>query len=461
MSARTPQSAIPAFFSGMAYLGKKDNASARQNFERALAKNAAYFPAAAALAQMDLKDGQVKAAQGRFDKLLAADPKNIQAMQSQALLALKSGQESKYLEWLNKATQTDSKALKPRILIAQYYLSKRDFAKALATAQEASAAQPDNPAALELLGTTQLAAGEAINATSTFTKLVDLKPDSAPIRYQQGRALLAAKKGDAALASFQKALSLKPDFIEAEVAVASLHAQSGRYDEAIKIARQIQTSHPDKLVGLTLEGDIQMSAKQPAQALAAYDKAASKQAEATLLIKQHRALAALGRATEGETRLSTWLKQHPDDMGVRAQYAESLLTRDQYGPAAEQYRYLSAKAPNNLVVLNNLAYALAQMKDHQAVQVAQQALALAPDHPATLDTMGWALLKTGQATQALPYLKKALSKQPDAGDIHYHLAAALAESGDKARARQELNQLLNSGLDFSQKAAAQALMQTL
>ena len=179
------------------------------------------------------------------------------------------------------------------------------------------------------------------------------------------------------------------------------------------------------------------------------------------MIKQQRALAALGRTAEGEGRLIAWLKQHPDDMAVRAQYAESLLNREQYGPAAEQYRYLSAKVPNNLVVLNNLAYALAQMKDPQAVQMAGQALKLAPDNPATLDTMGWALLKTGQATQALPYLKKALSKQPDAGDIHYHLAAALAESGDKARARQELDQLMKGGLDFSQKAAAQALMQSL
>ena len=34
-------------------------------------------------------------------------------------------------------------------------------------------------------------------------------------------------------------------------------------------------------------------------------------------------------------------------------------------------------------------------------------------------------------------------------------------SGDKARARQELDRLLKSGLDFRQKPAALALMQTL
>jgi putative PEP-CTERM system TPR-repeat lipoprotein len=456
-----PKSPMLAYLKGKAYLGKNDEASARKNLELALASDNTYFPAAAALAQLDMKAGQAKAAEARFDKVLTADPKNIKAMMAHAQLALMSKQEDKYLEWLNKAARTDNKALQPRVQIALYYLSKRDNAKALAAARDAISAQPDNPAALELLGATQLAAGETSNAISTYGKLVEMKPDSAPVRFQQGRALMAAQQIDAAKASFEKALNLKPDFVEAQVALASLHVKTGRYDEAIKIARQVQNSHPDSISGLVLEGDIQMAAKQPALALSAYEKANSKQASGPLLIKQQNALAALGRATEGESRLSVWLKQHPEDMGVRAQYAQSLLGREQYGPAAEQYRYLSTKVPNNLMVLNNMAYALAQMKDKNAVQVAAQALKLAPDNPATLDTMGWALLNSGQATKALTYLRQALSKQPDSGDIHYHLAAALAESGDKVRARQELKQLMDSGLDFSQKPAAQALMQSL
>jgi putative PEP-CTERM system TPR-repeat lipoprotein len=272
---------------------------------------------------------------------------------------------------------------------------------------------------------------------------------------------MAAQQLDGAQASFEKALKIKPDFVEAQGALASLHVKAGRYDEAIKIARQIQGSHPDSVLGLVLEGDIQMAAKQPALALSAYEKANSKQASGPLLIKQQNALAALGRATEGESRLSVWLKQHPEDMGVRAQYAQSLLNREQYGPAAEQYRYLSTKVPNNLMVLNNMAYALAQAKDKNAVQVAEQALKLAPDNPATLDTMGWSLVQTGSAAKGLNYLQKALSKKPDEGDIQYHYAAALAMTGDKARAQRELEQLLSTGVTFSLEKEARSLLKTL
>lgn len=461
MAQKQPQSPLPPYFSGAAHGAKKDFANARKDFEQALAKNSAYFPAASALAQLDLQDGQPKAAQARFDKILAADPKNIQAMQAQALLALKSGQQDKYLEWLNKAAQTDSKALNPRTLIAQYYLSKRDFPKALATAQEASAAQPGNPAALELLGTTQLAAGETNNAAATFTKLADLKPDSAAVRYQQGRALLAAKQPDSAQASLEKAISLSPHFIQAQIALAGLHAQAGRFNEAVKIARDIQSGQPDNPTGWVLEGDIQMAAKQPALALAAYEKATSKQANGLLLIKQQQALSALGRTAEGESRLNAWLKQQPSDMAVRAHYAESLLNRGQYGPAADQYRYMSTKSPNNLLILNNLAYALAQMNDKNAVQVALQALKLAPDNPAALDTMGWSLAQTGQPAKGIAYLQKALSKKPDEGDIQYHYAATLVLSGDKTRAQRELEQLLSTGVSFSLEKEARSLLKTL
>jgi putative PEP-CTERM system TPR-repeat lipoprotein len=461
MQQKQPQSPLPAFLSGSAYVGKKDPITARKYFDQALAKNASYFPAAAALAQLDLNDGQIKAAQGRFDQVLAADPKNIEAMQAEALLALKSGQENKYIEWLNKATQSDSKAFQPRALIAQYYLNKRDFAKALEAALGASNAQPDNPAALELLGTAQLAAGETDNAVATDTRLAELKPDVAIFRFQLGKALLAAKQAPAAQASFEQAIRLDPHLIQAQVALAALHTQTGRYDQAIKIAREIQSSQPNNMIGLELEGDIHLAAKQPGEALSFYEKAANKQASGTLIIKQGYALDALGRSADGEGRMAIWLRRNPEDAAVRERYAESLLSRSQFPAAVEQYRYLSTKAPNNLMVLNNLAYVLAQIKNKDAVRVAGQALRLAPDNPATLDTMGWALAQTGQPAKAIVYLEKALSRTPDAGDIQYHYAAALAASGDKIHARQELNTLMARGNNFASEAQATQLFQQL
>ena len=78
-----------------------------------------------------------------------------------------------------------------------------------------------------------------------------------------------------------------------------------------------------------------------------------------------------------------------------------------------------------------------------------------------IDTYGWLLIKGGRLEKGLSLLEKAARRSPENGDIRYHLAAALAKAGDQTRARNELDTLLESGKDFPEKSAAQALYQVL
>jgi tetratricopeptide (TPR) repeat protein len=142
-------------------------------------------------------------------------------------------------------------------------------------------------------------------------------------------------------------------------------------------------------------------------------------------------------------------------------YAEAKIGTRQYAEAADHYLYLNQKLPNQLAILNNLAYAFAQQKDKRAVAYAEQAYKLQPNNVSVLDTYGWALTQTGQAAKGATFLQQALSKAPDAGDIQYHYAAALSASGDKVRALQELKELLKSAKDFSMEAEAEKLLQQL
>jgi len=122
---------------------------------------------------------------------------------------------------------------------------------------------------------------------------------------------------------------------------------------------------------------------------------------------------------------------------------------------------LNQSNPGNLVILNNLAWALSEAKDPRAVGFAEQALKLKPDNPAVMDTLGWILVQQGQPERGLKLLQQALSKVPDAAEIHYHLAAAYAKTGDSTRARQELKRLLDSGRDFPQEEQAKGLLKQL
>ena len=78
-----------------------------------------------------------------------------------------------------------------------------------------------------------------------------------------------------------------------------------------------------------------------------------------------------------------------------------------------------------------------------------------------MDTLGYILVEQGNTTRGLPLLQKATSLAPEAADIHYHLVLGLVKSGDKAKARKELEQLLASGKTFNKIDEARALLKQL
>lgn len=461
LEKKMPGSPQPANYRGAALMGKNDPQGARMQFEQALAMDPKFFPAAANLAQLDVREGKPQTAKTRYENLLKADPKNMNAMLAIAEIEGRAGNEKVYVDWLAKAAKTQPDALQPHSLLAQYHLRKKEPAKALALAREAYNAKPGSAAALELLGNVQLAAGEKQNAKDSFSKLVELAPNSPAMHYKLAQSQIALNELEPALKSLNKVLELDEHNLQARLDLAQILVKSGQHAEALKQADTLKRSTSKDPIGLILEGDILMAQKQYTSALSAYDHAARIKPGNAILLKQASALKAAEQATEADKRLEAWIKAHPDDHAVRMIYAESKMGAGQFAVAASHYAYLNQKQPGQLAILNNLAYAYAQLKDKRAVTYAEQAYKLQPGHEAVLDTMGWALTQTGQAAKGIPYLQKALSKKPDAGDIQYHYAAALASNGEKSRAVNELKRLFSSGLGFTFEEEAKALLDQL
>ncbi|MDQ3186418.1 MAG: tetratricopeptide repeat protein, partial [Pseudomonadota bacterium] len=63
--------------------------------------------------------------------------------------------------------------------------------------------------------------------------------------------------------------------------------------------------------------------------------------------------------------------------------------------------------------------------------------------------------------RGLPLLQKAVSLAPAAAEIRYHLALGLVKSGDKTKARKELEQLLATGQTFIHANEAKLLLKQL
>jgi len=462
LEKKQPKSPAAHNLRGGVYLGKNDLANARKSFEQALAIDPTFMPAATNLALLDMEDKKPDDARKRFQNVLAKDANSVPAMLALADLAAKESKDKEYLEWITKAAKADSKAIEPKARLVAYYLNKKENQRALELAHEAQAANADSPQAWELLGQTQTAMGEKDNAIASSIRVTQLAPRLPRGYLNLGMALVRGGRVSDARNAFNKALELNPDYAEARNALATLELQQNRGAEALKLAQEQTRSQPKSPAGPILEGDVLMTQKNYAQAAEAYTRAFNLAKTGAVAVKLHQAMAFGGKIREADTLLNAWLKDQPNDIGVRWYLADSLVARGDYPAAIMHYELALKTSPDNALILNNLAEAYSAVKDPRALATAERALKLAPDHPGVQDTAGWILLKGGgDQNRALELLKTAASKLPDTGAVRYHYAVALARSGKKAEAKKELEATLRTGKKFPEMEEAKAMLRTL
>jgi len=462
LEKKQPKNPLTYNLKAAAYLGKKDNSAARRELDRALELQATYVPAALNLSQLDLQDNNPRQARHRLESILEKEPGNSQALLALANLASRLSASPKEQEqWLQRAVQANPRMAQPRIMLANFLLQIGESKRALDVAQEAAAVSPDNPDVLYSLGSIQFAAGEKNQAVTTYTRITGMQPKSHIAFYRLADVQAANADTAGAVSSLRKALALKPNFADAQIFLAELDARSGRYAEALAAAKQLQKQVAKSPAGHVLEGDVLMAEKKHAQAIKAYETAYALATSGTLAMKLHAAYRETGRLAEAEARLTEWLKAAPNDATIRMYAAHSYLKTGEFRKSVEQYEWLRQRKPDDIVVLNNLAWAYQQIKDGRAVETAERAYKLQPDSPIVTDTLGWILVELGETKRGIDLLQKALSAAPKSQEIRYHLSQAWLKAGDKIKAREELERLLLAPDKFPQQAEALMLLQEL
>jgi len=443
------------------YMARGDLAKARSSFERALGLKADSIDAQLGLAGIDLREKKPEAARKRYDAILAIDRNNVNAMLGMAAAATEVHQDAEAVAWLEKAAAASPAALEPRLLLAKHYLMRGDARKAVAVAEQARAYHRDNPQVLDTLATAQLAAGDISNAVVTYGRLAELQPSDPHVQYKLASAYAAASDTTAARKALDRALELKADHLASEMALASLELTAGRHSQALRIARDVQKQYPTNTAGYGMEGDVRMAQKDYAAALKAYEKAFALDRNDMLATKVHSAQSAGGDVAGADARLLQWLKERPNDTAVRAYLAGTYARSGRYQPAIEQYELLAKANPKSVIAWNDLAWLYQQQKDPRALETAERAFQIEPENARVLDTLGWILYDGDQTARAVQLLQKAVDKAPDSAEVRYHYAAALAKSGDKPKARRQLEDLLARDRNFPQRAEAQALLKQL
>jgi len=249
--------------------------------------------------------------------------------------------------------------------------------------------------------------------------------------------------------------------MEARIFLGRILLNGKKYGEALEIARQIQHDAPKAPFGFVLEGDTLLAQGDARKAVKPLEAAARLDPNGNLLARVHHAMSQASPGSEREGPLEEWIKKNPNDGATRLYLADVLFAKGRHREALVHYEELARMFPKDGRTLNNLAWALHTVKDPRAADYAERAYQLNPTQPAVVDTFGWILVSRGRLNEGIQMLLKAVSLDGNNPEIRYHLAQALAQAGDKARARTELKALLSAGKPFSQVEEAKALLATL
>jgi cellulose synthase operon protein C len=446
---------------GVVRVAAGDRPGGRRAYERALALSPAYPGAILNLSALDQAEGKPDAARQRLLGLLKADEKNTEAMMEMASIEEKAKRYDEAARWLDRARVEQKAALKAGARLADLYLRTGEVDKALTVAKEVQLGAQENPMVLGLVARAQMAKGDSKSARQTLTDMARYANFDPAAQFEVARLQLAAGNNSGAAYSLDKALSSQPDLLPALVMRAEIDIRQKEFAKAEQRIKQIGEKADGGAVALRLQGDLAMVRGQHAAALTAYGNALKKEDNAEMALRLYSAQVAAGDMAKAVAFLDKWQKSHPDNIAVLRTVGDADRQLGNYVAARAAYEKVLKLQPDNGQVLNNLALTAQAQNDKAATGFAERAYALRPNDPAVIDTLGWLLLQQGQVDRALALLRDARLRDSTDPEIRYHLASALAKSGRKTEAREEIAQALKLNATFSAAGDARKLQAEL
>jgi Flp pilus assembly protein TadD len=151
---------------------------------------------------------------------------------------------------------------------------ERRFREAEAAYRRALAAQPDQPDALNLLGTLIVAAGGALEGARLLRRAILARPDDPTLRANLAAILVTIDRVDEALAEIGKARGLAADMLEVELNHAHILRRLGRAEEALALYQRIGAAHPGSHLARIGAARCQLDLGRSAEAAAVFREVA-------------------------------------------------------------------------------------------------------------------------------------------------------------------------------------------
>src|SRR2546426_88467 len=322
---------------------------------------------------------------------------------------------------------------------------------------------PSDVAGHLLLGTVFLQSRELALARQQFSFAQQLAPDNPTPHLDLALGYASEGKLADAEKEFDSALGVNPRFTQALAQLANYLAHWNQRPKALARVQQYVATYPEDANGHLILGSLQVDGKLYPEAEAELERAI--QLDPNLIeayLQLGRIHQELGETDVAITRYEKALALGPNSVVLQTLVGNLYLNKGDLATARKYYERALAVNPNFAVASANLAWVLGKQGENLdiALGLAQKAKQLLPELEAITDVLGWIQYLRGSYASAIPTLRECVQKVPSYPAYRYHLGMALLASGDKEKAKAQLETALKLGLTGEDgRQASQALAQ--
>jgi tetratricopeptide (TPR) repeat protein len=282
-----------------------------------------------------------------------------------------------------------------------------------------------------------------------FKRVVAALPNDADAVFTVALLALQTDDLDEAETYLKRTLELQPDNDQARVYLGQIAEQRKHYDEAIQWYSAVESDENRFEAQMRLGIVLAHQGKLDQARAHLHDLTPATEAQKVqLALAEEQILREAKRYGDAFDVLSKAVSELPDNADLL--YAHALIADkvNRIDVAEQDLRRILKKDPKNANALNALGYTLADRtpRHQEALGLIQQALALKPDDPFIMDSMGWVQYRLGNHQEAVRYLRAALDKRPDA-EIAAHLGEVLWVMGDHDGAKSVWTSALKKAPD--------------
>ncbi len=317
------------------------------------------------------------------------------------------------------------------------------------------------PRLLRALPIMLAAAAAIVPLTAGFLRAQSGAPVAPPTSeanatYRTGLGFLDEGRYPEAEAAFRKVITIEPQYARGIAGLAQVYMRRGQTDEAIRMLQEEVDRHPGRADFQDALAEMLLRAGSYDAAIAEFQRAldgTDKQSRIvpSLYAKIAEALMKKGDPNAAIAALEKARTIDPTSARIPVNLGVLLEQTGQEDRARLAYQDALKVDPSSAIALNNLAYLLAKNGNdvETALSYAEKAHSEIPDSREIADTVAYVSIKANRNDDAIAIYRNLLQtaspqSTPPASHLHFYLATALHQKGDRDAARAELALALSS-----------------